>query len=131
MKLFTVQLAKHRQVAALGVKLIDTTVKSGRFYLAPTWDMVLGYKRGELSVDEYTRKYTEHMQLQYRLYRPEWEEVIALPEFAIACYCAPGVFCHRHLLKNIFEKICTNRSLPFQYAGEIGYNAHEDERVPS
>jgi uncharacterized protein YeaO (DUF488 family) len=129
--LHTVQLAKHRQVAAMGVKLVDTTAKTGKFFLAPTWDMVMAYKNGQMPMDEYSRRYKDRMLQMFNQYRPEWEEVLAIPEMALGCYCAPGAFCHRHLLKAIFETICQRRGIPFEYAGEIGYRAHEEERVPS
>lgn len=119
MELYTIQLAKHRWAASAGIKVIDTTVKSGLFYLAPTWDMVLGFKRGELTADGYTKRYEERMLHMYNHYRPEWDAFLAEPCMAIACYCSAGRFCHRHLLKDIVRRVLRSRKVDFIDCGEI------------
>lgn len=119
MELYTIQLAKHRWASSAGIKVIDTTVKSGLFYLAPTWDMVMGFKRGDLTADQYTKQYEQRMLGMYNAYRQEWNTFLAEPTMAIACYCAAGRFCHRHLLKDIVRRVLRNRKIDFVDGGEI------------
>jgi len=51
MKITTAQLA----IVKPRGHIVDITVKSGVKAFAPTWDMVMGYKRGTLSIEEYTK----------------------------------------------------------------------------
>lgn len=115
MKLYTFQLAKWRMVKALGVPRLDTTVKSGCWQVAPSWEIVLGVKRGEITQEEYTRRYYE--MLEYNLSRDPvffhnlmQEEVVAL-----GCYCRKGAFCHRLLLVEFLK-----RHTDVEYLGELG-----------
>lgn len=55
----TLQMAKWRLASKHGFAVVDATVKTGDVKLAPTWDMVLAYKKGELTEDEYTALYTD------------------------------------------------------------------------
>ena len=51
-----------------GQRVLNTTVKSGTglgAVFAPTWNMVLGWKRGEIDWDEYRQQYTELMRQRY------------------------------------------------------------------
>ena len=88
--------------------------------------MVLGHKQREgypaLSDAEYTRLYHEKMNASWRSRqdRPIWLNAIEMTEpVAIGCFCPAGVFCHRHLLKDIFEKLCQARGIEFRYYGEL------------
>lgn len=119
MEIYTIQVAKFRLARELGIPVVDTTRKSGRQEFAPDWSMILAYKDGQMSKEEYTEKYMEKMLRMFNQYRPEWEDFIAKPLVAVSCYCAPHVFCHRHLLVDIMEKIHTRRNLPFYKGGEI------------
>jgi hypothetical protein len=81
-----------------GVQGIDTTVKSaqGPFRaLAPTWDMVMGYKNKTLSEAAYTEQYQAILQ---RVPDQLWETLAAQREAFLLCYCRDGVFCHTHLI---------------------------------
>lgn len=120
MDLFTAQMSKWRQLKAANIELIDTTVKTGEATWRPTWDMVMASKSGELSNEDYTRLYLEMMRESYRANPAEWDRLLlSTGPKAIACYCAPGHFCHRHILKDILEKICISRNIPFSYYGEF------------
>lgn len=119
MRLYTVQMAKWRLVAAKQIPLVDTTAKSGLEMFAPDWENVAAYKNGSLSESDYTELYLEKMRQSYRVNRTEWLRFISEPECAIACYCSPGKFCHRLLLKNILERLCAQQGIPFEYAGEL------------
>lgn len=120
MNLFTVQMSRWRQLKAANIELIDTTVKTGERAFAPTWDMVMGHKTGELSNEQYTEAYLNMMRQSYNYNRDIWDRLLlSSGDVAIACYCSPGAFCHRHILKDILEKVCVSRNIPFLYYGEF------------
>jgi hypothetical protein len=120
MDLFTIQVGRYRLAQKHKVEFIDTTVKSGLKIFAPTWDMVLGHKDGSWSDDRYTEEYLRMMRNSWNTHRDEWMAILQRQEpIAIACYCKPGVFCHRRLLKDIFEKLCEKQGIPFRYYGEL------------
>lgn len=119
MEIYTVQIAKYRMARELNIPIVDTTRKSGVQVFAPDWDMIMGHKEGTLTSAAYTEKYRTKMLRTFNHYRPEWESLIEHPLVALACYCSPFVFCHRHLLVDIMEIIHHKRGLPFYRGGEI------------
>lgn len=119
MRLFTVQLAKWRWVMNLGIPLLDTTVKSGNQTFAPTYEMVMDYKSGRITEDQYTKLYYERMRKSYIQNKMEWIQLWSSPTLAIACYCSTGNFCHRLLLVDMLRKIAESEGLPFIYEGEL------------
>lgn len=119
MQLYTIQMAQWRKAKAQGILLLDTTVKSGDPVFAPTWEIVDGVKSGRITADEYTHVYRQLMTRSFRIHAARWREVIRGEPVAVACYCAKGKFCHRHLLKDYFQEICHARSIPFEYLGEL------------
>jgi len=120
MKLFTIQMSKWREARNREILFIDTTVKSGDALFAPTWDMVMGHKQGTMSDEEYTQRYRQMMIQSWIHNRPRWEQLLRSDEqVAIACYCPPGKFCHRHLLKGIFQELSGQLGVPFEYYGEL------------
>lgn len=125
MNLFTVQLSKWRQLKERNIELIDTTVRTGERFLAPSWDIVMGVKNGTLSEAAYTDTYLNMMRQSYLQHREEWQRLIRTTHpIAIACYCGYMVngerkFCHRHLLRDILEKVCIANQVEFYYFGEF------------
>lgn len=120
MKLYTIQIARYRKAIALGVLFEDTSIKTGKSEFMPTWDMVMGHKQGTISDEQYTEMYYDLMRQRYRANRQRWLAFLRNnPTLAIGCFCTPGKFCHRLLLKDIFQKICERNNIPFEYAGEI------------
>jgi len=64
--------------------------------VAPTWDLVRGFKAGTISESEYMGAYLQ--LLQVRSVDPH-ELVDSLPNNAfLLCYESPTDFCHRHIL---------------------------------
>jgi hypothetical protein len=116
---YTVQMAQWRHCANLGVLMIDTTVKSGRRAFCPEWDMVMGHKDGSVSDLEYMARYKELMDASKKNYPEEWDELLGLGTVALACYCPPGRFCHRHLLKQMVKEECRGRGIEYIDKGEI------------
>lgn len=116
---YTVQIAKWKVPKQMGIKMVDTTVKSGMKFLAPTWEMVMGHKRGELSDEAYTRMFLEMMDESLDTKKENWEWLVELGTVALGCYCAKDAFCHRQLLVSILEKYCRDRGIEFEYKGEL------------
>ncbi|MCL6559472.1 MAG: hypothetical protein K6U74_11870 [Firmicutes bacterium] len=96
-----------------GEDRLDITVKSGDKTFAPTWDMVMAYKSGKITQEEYTEMYYALMRRSYQNNRRRWEEVLAMDKVVLVCFCRAGDFCHRLLLAGILEK------LGAEYCGEI------------
>lgn len=119
MIVYTVQLAKWRTCEKLGIPLLDTTTKSGNPLFAPGWDIVMDVKSNKITPEQYTEVYLERMRQSYRDNPKAWHDCIAQPTVAVACYCAAGKFCHRHLLVDIFGKLCNHLKQPFEYKGEL------------
>lgn len=121
--LYTVQIARWRLAKEKGVTLVDTTVKSapksGYGFLAPSWDIVMGIKRGEISEDEYTDAYLTMLDESQARYPDQWEALLTLPTIAFACFCSSGQFCHRHLLYNYFHAYAKVRGVALRLCGEI------------
>ena len=117
MDVYTYQIAKWRVVKALdsGIVLIDTTVKTGYKQVAPTWEMVMGSKDGSVSPENYTRQYNEILDYSRQVNPRFWGSLLRLEKVALGCYCAPGKFCHRHLLVDDLRKLTD-----VKYVAEIG-----------
>jgi uncharacterized protein YeaO (DUF488 family) len=105
-QVWTIQLARAKAAAKLGVPVLNTTVKCGDLTFAPTWEIVMDVKHGRISQETYTERYTQLMRESYKRYRAAWLEVADMPTVAIACMCPPGKFCHRHLLADMFKAVC-------------------------
>ena len=81
-----------------GVTGIDTTVKSASGlwrYFAPTWPMVMGWKRGELTWEQYIAQYGTILA---RVPAVVWNTLATQAEARLLCYCRDGVHCHTHLI---------------------------------
>lgn len=97
---------------------LDVTVKSGDKVFAPSWEIVMGYKNGSISAETYTEKYIQMMRLSYKKNRSRWEEVLKMDEICFCCYCAKNEFCHRHILADIFKKICESKNITVEIIPE-------------
>lgn len=124
MKIYSIQMAKWRKAKELGVELIDTTVKSGDPVFAPNWEMVLRIKEAteetrELEEKVYTGNYSHLMRQSFRNNQEAWKALLEKESIAIACYCKPGVFCHRHLLIKYLLAAAKFFGIDAVYEGEI------------
>jgi uncharacterized protein YeaO (DUF488 family) len=97
---------------------LDITVKSGDKVFAPTWDLVMGYKKGRISEAEYRRQYIALMRVSYREHKARWLEVLAMPEVTLCCYCKPGHFCHRTILAELLAAAGKANDIPVELCGE-------------
>jgi hypothetical protein len=118
-KIWTIQIAQWRIADKLGIPLLDTTYKSGDPVFAPPKQLVLDIKGGLISEEYYEAVYLQHMRNSWMANQERWDEVMMMPEVALACYCGPDKFCHRHPLSQMLQKACRNRGIDEQLMGEI------------
>jgi uncharacterized protein YeaO (DUF488 family) len=107
------------RISYSGQGKLDISVKSGDKVFAPTWDMVMGYKNGKLTVKQYTDMYYDLMRKSWRENRERWMQILNADTVVLCCYCAAGEFCHRHLLADMFVKSGKTLGIPVTYGGEI------------
>lgn len=67
-------------------------------------ELLYAYKRGEVSVEEYTENYTAKMRQSFKDYPLSWNALLLPKEIVIACYCGADEFCHRHLFKGFLTR---------------------------
>lgn len=127
MKVYTFQLAQHRQVKAMNIPALDTTVKSGIKTFAPTWEMVKQIKAGQMTERVYTALYWHRMHRSMREAPHVWEKLLGANEVALGCYCPAGKFCHRRVLVDFIEHLCRERGIAFERMGEIGKRGENNE----
>lgn len=104
LELHTTQIVKLGNIDTSDKDVINVTVKSGIVTFAPSWSMVIGYKSGEISKEEYTDKYITMMETSYAFERHAWDHYFPDEgKLILVCYCRSGDFCHRHLLANFIQ----------------------------
>jgi uncharacterized protein YeaO (DUF488 family) len=118
-QLWTIQISQWRYADELGIKFIDSTVKSGIKGLAPTWDMLMKYRANEMSEDEYTRLYLLRMVESRNNLTKLWSSFLKYEKMAIACYCKPDKFCHRHLLVKDVKQYLEEHGVVVELMGEL------------
>ena len=118
MKIYTCQMSQYRKAKSLGISFYDVTVKSGDKQFAPTWDFLMKYKQ-DGDEQAYIEKFIPLMRENYINNKKYWIDFLSQDEIAIACYCKKGDFCHRHLLVDIFEKVCKHNNIKFERGGEL------------
>ena len=99
-----------------GEDRLDITVKGqdpvGKLF-APTWDMVIGTKKGTLTKKEYTKQYIDIITNVLLTKQDVVRTVLNRPRITFVCFCPAGAFCHRYLLAHAFV------SMGAVYKGEI------------
>ena len=107
-------------------RVLDTTIKSATglgAVFAPTWSMVMDWKRGVIDWDTYTKQYTELMRERYQKNQATFLEVLQSDVVIICCYCkdtyASTRHCHRYLLVDILHKVAVHHQIDFKSLGEV------------
>lgn len=118
-EIYTVQLANARAAHIQEIHVHDITIKSGDPVFAPTWDMVTKYKSGQLSEEAYEALYKGRMAESMRRYPERWNALLEYDRLALACYCRPGNFCHRHLLKHMLISLSNRDGEELVDMGEV------------
>jgi hypothetical protein len=114
MDAYTFQLGKLENLAFGDIPYMDTTVKSGTWVLAPTWEIVMGVKSGKITPEEYERQYWAMLEWRYFNFPEYFDWIISHEKIAFGCYCAAGQFCHRHLIIKFLSHITD-----LNYCGEL------------
>jgi hypothetical protein len=97
-----------------GEERLDTTVKTGANFLAPTWDIVMGHKSGQMSDEEYTQRYLHMLNVSMQNNPDLWVALLRRRKVVLICFCGTAkCFCHRYALALFLEK------LGAKYVGEI------------
>lgn len=66
-------------------------------FFAPTWDMVMGVKKGTMSEQEYVYKYIDIIR---KAPVEAWLWLCSMEERTLVCFCPENAFCHRNVLTN-------------------------------
>jgi uncharacterized protein YeaO (DUF488 family) len=101
------------QYSYKGADRLDITVKSGQSCFAPTWEIVMNYKSGMITEEQYASAYLSKMRLSYQDNRIIWDKLLQKDRIVLVCFCKAKSFCHRLLLADILVK------LGAEYKGEI------------
>jgi uncharacterized protein YeaO (DUF488 family) len=104
MEVYTYQLSRTHKVKDRGIPYMDTSIKSGDWMLAPTWELLAAYKYYGLSEAEYTEQYNQLLESRLIEYPEYFKDLFNIEVLAVGCYCIPGKFCHRHLLVKFLIK---------------------------
>lgn len=115
MKIYT---ASVRSMAG-SMNPLDITVKGGDKTFAPSWEIVMGFKNGKVTAEQYTATYVDMMRKSWVNNRQRWDEVLAMDEVTLVCYCPSGSFCHRYLLAEMLVKAAASVGVSASYAGEV------------
>jgi len=128
MRVFTAQISRRRiqQTTDLNITVKSASTPIGKL-LAPTWDMVMGYKNGTISEDEYTKQYRHLLSRRFNSNERNNQilrEFMARDSVTLLCYCQPGAFCHRRLLCfDILPRVASHVGVEYEAIGETG-NVH-------
>jgi uncharacterized protein YeaO (DUF488 family) len=103
-----IRLARIGEVK--GPNVVDITVKNNRNHvLAPTWELVMGFKNGKISWKEYKEKYIELLNHRFKTRKEEFEPLIQMAQtkeiYWFVCFCKDENFCHRKLAKEFIERL--------------------------
>jgi len=93
---------------------IDITVKGNDPDWAPfkpTWEMVMGVKKGTVSESDYINMY---LDIVNKVPVATWDKLLSMEEITLVCFCPQDAFCHRNILT---RQICMTLSGRVQYIG--------------
>lgn len=128
MRVWTIQLAKWRMLTRTEVHLVDTTVKSGIKELAPSWDLLTRYRMDPVGMEAtYRKEFAELMSRSQEEHPEVWDSLLRMETVALACYCRPGKFCHRHLLTEMLVEYGRKRDVEVKLMGEWGDDSGSEE----
>ncbi len=110
----------------IGQWVLNTTIKSATglgAVFAPTWSMVMDWKRSRIDWDNYTNQYIELMREQYQKNQAAFLEALQSDALIICCYCkdthSSTRHCHRYLLVDILHKVADRHQIGFKSIGEV------------
>lgn len=83
---------------------IGTKDTLGKLFAPASWDLVMAYKSGNMSEQQYTKKYLSTLEYRYKHWPEHFKKAIAKREVTFVCFCAAGEFCHRLLIVKWLEE---------------------------
>jgi uncharacterized protein YeaO (DUF488 family) len=90
-------------------RVVDITVKNSKGHcFAPTWELVMSFKKGRISWAIYEERYRE---LIFQRTKTRWEEFLLLIEqikvedITFVCFCVNEAYCHRRVAKEILLEL--------------------------
>jgi uncharacterized protein YeaO (DUF488 family) len=119
LQLWTMQIGQWRRARDQGIQMLDITVKSGLHVFAPEPSVLWAYKRGETSWDEYVVAFEAKMRQSIIDYPKHWDTFAKKERVALACYCAAGENCHRHLLVPLITHHLAQFPVEVAFHGEL------------
>jgi len=117
--IWTIQMARWRYAKDLGLQITDITVKSGIQAFSPTWEDLYEYRRGQIGMLEYSRRYHEKMMHSLQTDRSLWDQFLNKKDIVLGCYCPAGNFCHRYLFTNLLVSYLQQNGRTVEYKGEL------------
>lgn len=118
-QIYTVSLSNSGSASIRDIPVIDITVKTGNRAFAPQWSYLWDYKRKVIDSDRYTQLFLRDMKQSQVEQSEAWKELSQLPKVALACYCRPGDFCHRHIVANLLVDYQVKRGYEAFIEGEL------------
>ena len=118
-EIYTIQIGQWRLLSNTGITMMDITAKSGWKSFAPDYGLVMEYKKGLVSEEEYTKLYIERLKYIQDRMDADWEELKRSKKIAFACYCKAGDFCHRHIFKQCAEDYLVEQGFEVEQKGEL------------
>ena len=117
--IWTIQMGQWRLAKDAGIELLDITAKSGIPQFAPDYSNVILFKNNQLTKEEYTTRYETKMRWSFRGYPEVWAKLKEHKNVAVACYCKPGEFCHRHLFAKMMQAYLVKYRFKVNLKGEL------------
>jgi uncharacterized protein YeaO (DUF488 family) len=91
-----------------GKDRLDITAKGqdpiGKIF-APPWNLVMGYKDGSISQEEYNKRYNHLLAESYLENTSILAELFSREEVTLVCFCKAHDFCHRYILAGFLCKV--------------------------
>lgn len=89
--------------------VLDITVKNNPGHvLAPTWDLVMDFKKGKISWDMYKNRYLQLLRERWKTRKNEFIRIFKESQgktIVLLCFCSDETKCHRSIAKEVLEKI--------------------------
>jgi uncharacterized protein YeaO (DUF488 family) len=97
-------LANAKNLPKSAVKIVVT--RSAGHMLSPSKTLLYGYKKGDMTWDEYVKTFTREMDNPACVaIMREIKKIAMTHDVYLICYEAPGKNCHRYLLIDMINKL--------------------------
>ena len=103
---------------ALNITVKSASTPEGKA-LAPTWDMVMKSKRGEITWEQYTERYLDLLRKRYAQDKTPFLNILNRDRVVLTCYCTDWKHCHRFLAMQVLQKIAVHHGYTITLDGEL------------